>query len=93
VRWGDDDAIGQLLRAAAIVDQDGARDHRGGRHAFVPLHDGLHAVGRQDLERRLLGWSGQGMGIPTQKKGARDGLAVPEVADRLGYTQYVCFGE
>ena len=55
VRRRDDDAVGEVLLAAAVVDEDGSRDDRRRRDAVVALDDGLHAVGRQDLQRRALG--------------------------------------
>ena len=59
VRRRDDDAVREVLLATAVVDEDGPGDDRRRRDAVVGLDDRLHAVGRQDLQRRALGRRGQ----------------------------------
>ena len=66
VRGRDDDAVGEMLRAAAVVNEDRARDDRRRRHAVVALDDRLDVVGRQHLERGALGRPGQRVGVLAQ---------------------------
>ena len=46
-----DDSVREVRLAAAIVGEDGPRDHRRRRHAVVALNDGVDIVRRQDFER------------------------------------------
>ena len=54
---------------------------------------GLHPVGRQDLERRALGRTGQCVRVLAHVERAVRALAAPVVADRLGDGQDVGLGE
>ena len=80
-------------RAAAVVDEDGARDDRRRRDAVVALDDRLDAVGRQHLERGALGRPGQRVRVLAHVERAVDALAAPVVADGLGDGQDVRLGE
>ena len=55
VRRRDDDAVREVLLAAAVVDEDGSGDDRGRGDAVVALDDRLHSIARQDLQCRALG--------------------------------------
>jgi hypothetical protein len=54
VRWRDDDAVGTMGRAIAVVGEDGPGNHRSRCEAVVFLDDGFDVVRGQDLERRAL---------------------------------------
>jgi hypothetical protein len=45
VRRSDDDAVGKMIFAAAIVDQNDARNNGRGSDSIIALNDGLHVVG------------------------------------------------
>src|SRR5208337_2743204 len=83
VRGGDDNAVGEMLGAGAVVDQDGARDDWGRCEAVVSLDDGLHLVGRQYFERGALGRSGNCMGVLPHVERAIGAMGAPVVADGL----------
>ena len=93
VRRRDDDAVGKMCLARAVVDEDGPRDDRRRRHAVVALNDGLDAIGRQDLQRGALGRTGQRVRVLAHVERAIRALAAPIVADRLGDGQDVRLGE
>ena len=63
VRRRDDDAVGEMILAGAVVNQDGARNDRRGRHAVIGLDERLDAVGGEHFERGALGRGGQRMGV------------------------------
>ena len=58
-----DDAIGQVVSAAAVVNQNGVRDDRRRSDPVVWLDDGLDAVGRQHLKRGILRGTGERMRV------------------------------
>jgi hypothetical protein len=53
------------------------------------LDHGLHAVAREDLERRALGGAGEGVRILAEKERPVDLLRAPVVADRLRHREDV----
>ena len=55
VRGSDDDAVGQAVGAAAIVDEDGMGDDGSGGETVMLLEDGLDAIGGEDFEGGVLG--------------------------------------
>ena len=83
VRGRDDDAVGQLLGAAAIVHEDRARDHRRRREPSSLLNDRLDAVGRQHFQCRSLRRPGQRVRVLAHVKRAVDALAAR-------YSQIAC---
>ncbi len=93
VRGSYDNAVGEMLGARAVIDQDGARDDRGRCESVVSLDDRLHVVGRQDFERGALGRPGDRMGVLAHVERAVGALVAAVVADGLGDGQNVGFGE
>src|SRR5581483_1948560 len=93
VRRRDHDAVGQVLPAAAVIDEDGARDDRRRRHAVVALDHGLDAVGGQDFEGGALGRPRQGVRVLAEVQRAVGAPAAAVVADGLGDGQDVGLGE
>ncbi len=93
VRRGDHDTIGEVIFASAIVDQDGARNHRRRRHAVLPLDDGLHSVARQDFKRCALRRRRKGVRILTHIERAIRAVSGAVVADRLSHRENVGFSE
>ena len=93
VRRRDHDAVGEVILAAAIVNQNRPRDDRRRSHAVVLLNDGFHAVGRQDLERRALRGRGNRVRILAHVERAIRAVSAPVVANGLRDGQNVRFGE
>src|SRR6266446_5915553 len=93
VRWRDDDAIGEVLLTAAVVDQDGPRDHGRRRHAVTSLDYSFDVIGRQDLDRGTLRRAGQRVRILAHVKRTVGPVTSPVVADCLSDGQNVSFGE
>src|SRR5262249_59179936 len=93
VRGRDHDPVGQLVRAAAVVHQDGPRDHRRRGHPVVALDDRLHPVGRENLQRRPLGRAGQTVCVLAHENRAVCPSPAAVVADGLGDRQDVRLGE
>jgi hypothetical protein len=87
------DPVGEVVRMAAVVDEDRARDRGRGREAIVALDHRLYAVRRQHLERGALGGSGERVRVLAQIERAVDALLAPVVADRLGDREDVRFSE
>jgi len=83
VGGGDHDSIGEAGAPAAIMGQDGVRDHRGGQIAAPPLDDELDTVGRHHLHSRDKGRLGQGVGVHAQKERPVDALPQAVVTNRL----------
>ena len=84
VRGRDDDAVGQVIVAAAVVGEDGAGDHRRRREAVLALNHRLDAVGREHLERRALRRLRQARACPCP---CRAGRRCPA---RWRYSQIAC---
>ena len=93
VRRRDDDAVGQVLGAAAVVDEDRLRDDGRRRDAVVALDDRLDAVGGEHFERRALRRAGEGVRVLAHVERAVDLLLLPVFADRLRDGEDVGFGE
>src|SRR5262249_10961025 len=84
VVWrGYDDAVREVLLAAAIVDENGSRNDRRWRHAIVTLDDGLYPVGRQHLQCGALGRRGQSVRVLAHVEGTGRALSAPVIADGL----------
>ena len=71
VRRRDDDAVRQPVLAVAVVDEDGPRNHRRGRHPVVGLDDGPDIVGGEHFERGALGRTGQRVRVLAHDRVAR----------------------
>jgi len=93
VRRGDDNAIGEMLGAAPIVDEDRPRNRRRRRHTVVALNDGLDAVRRQDFERGALRGSGHRVRVLAHVERTIGPADFSVVADGLGDCEDVGFGE
>ena len=93
VRRRDDDAVGETLIAAAIVDEDRPGDDGRRRDPVIPLNDGFDVVGGEDFQRAALGGAGQGMRVLAHEQHAVGAVRPPEIADRLGYGEDVRLGE
>ena len=84
MRRGDDDAVGQSIAAAAIVDEDRVRDGRRRGVAVGGVHADVDAVRSQHPQRGLERGSGQGMRVAADEQRAVRPLARAIPADRLG---------
>ena len=93
VRGGDHDPVALVFGAAAVVNEDRVRDDGRRRHAVVALEDRLDAFGRQHLERRPLGRTGEGVRVLAEEKRAIDRVSAAVIADRPGDRQDVRLGE
>ncbi len=82
-----------MFFAAAVVNEDGARDYRGRSYAVVFLDDGLCVVRRQHFEGGTLRGPRQGVSILPHVEWAVCSMRSPVIADRLGYSEDVRFGE
>ena len=80
--YTSDDAVRETGFAAAIVNDNGARNHRRWRHAVIFLNDGFHAVGREHFERGALRGRRERMRVLPHLQRAVDVLAAPVIADR-----------
>jgi len=93
MRGRDDDAVGEMVFATAVVGEDGVRDDRSGRDTVVWLDDGFHVIGSQDLESALLRGSGGGVGVFPHEKRAIDALGMAVLTDGLRDGENMRFGE
>ena len=93
VRGRDNDTVGEVVPAAAVVDEDGPRDDGRWRDAIVALDDRLNPVSRQHLDGGALGWPGQGVRVLSHVERAVDPLGAAVVADGLGDGQDMGLGE
>src|SRR5580692_2356792 len=93
VGWSDHDAIGEMIFAIAVVDEDGARDDRRRSYFVIFLDDGFHAVRGQHLERGTLRGSGQRVRVFAHIEWAIRALATTVVADGLGHGDDVGLGK
>jgi hypothetical protein len=74
MRWRDDDPVGQAVRAAAVVGEDGVRERRRWRKAIRRVDADVHAVGDEDLQRGPERGLRQRMGVTTHEERAADRL-------------------
>ena len=93
VRGRHDDAVGEVRRAAAVVDEDRARDRGRRGEAVVALDHSFHDIRREHLERGALRGRGERVGVLAQVERPVDALLAPVVADRLGDREDVRFRE
>ena len=93
VRRRDDDAVGETGFATAIVNNDGARNHRRRRHAVIFLNDGFHAVGREHFERGALCGRGKPVRVLAHLQRAADVLAPAVIANGLRDGENMRLGE
>src|SRR5262249_12672014 len=83
VRRRNHNAVRKVLLAAAIVDKDGMRDDRRGRHAIVSLDYGLDVVGRENFQRGTLRRLRYCVRVLAQEKRTVSSLAAPIFTNRL----------
>jgi len=93
VRGRDDDAIGKMSRAIAVVDEDGPGNDRSWCEAVVCLDDGFDVVRRQDFERRALCRRRKRVRVLAQVERTIGPLIAAVVADGLRNGQDVRLGE
>ncbi len=93
VRGRDDEAVGPRPRAAGVVRQDRARDHRGRRVAVVGLQVHDDAIGREHFDGGALGRRRERVGVLAQEKRAGDPGLGAVFGDRLGDGQDMGFVE
>ncbi len=93
MRRCDDNAVREVVFAAAVVNDNGPRYYGRGSNAVILLNDGLDVIGGQDFERGALRRSGQRVGVLAHVERAVGSLAAPVVADGLGDGQDVRLGE
>ena len=74
VRGGDDDAVGEVDLAAAVVGEDGVGERGGGGVGEVVVDDGVDVVGGEDFEGGGEGGLGEGVGVLGEEEGAGDVL-------------------
>ena len=85
VRGGDDDAVGEVDLASAIVGEDGVRERGCGSVGEVGVDHGVDLVGGEDFECGGEGGFGESVGVLGEKEGAGDvlGGTAAVVADGL----------
>ena len=94
VRRRDHDAVGQFVRQAAVVRQNGVGERRRGRVAHVVIDHHLHAVRRQHFQRGDEGRLGQRVGVLGQEqRTVVPPLIFAVIADRLRDRQDVALIE
>src|SRR5262245_64545730 len=93
MRGCDDDTVGKMLFSATVVDENSVRDNRRRGYSIVLLDDGLHLIGGQHLERGALRRPGHRVGVFANIQWSVGPLAAPVLANRLGDSQNVRFGD
>ena len=93
VRRRDDDAVGKVILATTVVNQNGSRDDRGRSYSVTLLYDGVHIVRGQHLESGALRGCRERVGVFPHVERTVGSLLSTVVADRLGDRQNVRFGE
>ncbi|MCU0282522.1 MAG: hypothetical protein MUD13_01275 [Candidatus Nanopelagicales bacterium] len=89
VRGRHDDAVGQAVRAAAVVGQDRVAQGRGRGVAVAAVDEHGHVVGGEHLEGGDPGRLGQAMGVLGQEQRPVGALLGAVLHDRLGRGQDV----
>ncbi len=84
MRGGDDDAVGEVDLATAVVGEDRVGEGGGGGVGEVGIDHGFDVIGGEDLEGGGEGGLGEGVGVLGEEEGAGDGLLLAIVADGLG---------
>ena len=93
VRGRNDDAIGAMRLATAVMNQDRMR-HGRSRRVFAALRDhDFDAVGREHFEGAVQCGAGQGMRIDADEKRPVDALLLAVATDRLADCKDVRFIE
>ena len=93
VRGRDDDAVGEVILTATVVNQNGSRDDRGRSYTVVLLNDRFDAIGREHFESRALRRPRNGVRILPHVERPVDGLPSPVLAKCLCDGQNVSFIE
>ncbi len=81
---GDDDAVGEVDLAAAVVGEDGVREGGGGGVGELVVDHGVDVVGGEDFEGGGEGGFGEGVGVLGEEEWAGDVLLLAVVDDGLG---------
>src|SRR5262249_41597254 len=93
VRRRDDNAVGEMLFSATVVDENSVRDNRRWGYSIVLLNDGFDVVAGQHLERGALRRPGHRVGVLADVERTISGLVAPIIANRLGDSENVRLGE
>ena len=93
VRRRNHDAVGKMLFASAVVNQNGVRNGWRGRVAVVRLNDSFNAVGREHFQGGTLRRTGNRMRVLAHIKGTIDTLLLAVLANCLRDGKDVRFGE
>lgn len=93
VRRRDHDAVGERFGPATVVGQDGVRDRRRGRVAAALLHEDVHAVRGEHLDRGPLRRLGQRVGVHAQVERPGRARVAPVLDERLADRGDVVFVE
>src|SRR5579883_3319261 len=93
VRGRNDNAVGKMFLAPAVVGQNGSRDDRRGSKAVALLDDGLDSVGGQHFQRGALRRGRQRVAVLPHVKRAVRTLMPAIVADGLRDRQNVSLGK
>src|SRR5208283_627755 len=93
VRWRDHDAVGEVLGAAPVVNQNGSGDNRRRSYPVVLLDDRFDIVRGQHLKRCALCGPGNRMSVFSHVERTIRSLLPPVLANCLGNREYVRFGE
>ena len=89
VRGRNDDAVGECVRAATVVDEDGVGDRWRRRVLAVGGYHDSDAVGGEYFQRAGKGGRGERMRVESHKQGAVDSLFLAVAANRLADRQHV----
>src|SRR5260221_13473416 len=82
-----------MLLAAAIIHQNGMRNHRRRSNTIVTLDECLHFISRKYFQRGTLSWTGQAVSILAHIERTVDSLVAPAVADGLRNGQNMRLGK
>ena len=93
VRGGDDDAVGEVDLAAAVVGEDGVRERGGWCVGEVGVDHGFDVVGDENFEGGGEGGFGECVRVLREEEGSGDGLVAAVVADSLSDGGDVVFVE
>ena len=93
VRGRDDDTVGEVFLAAAVINQDRARDDWGRSYAVVLLDDVSTLFAANTSSAVRCAGLGQRVRVLSHVERAVGAMRSPVVADRLSDGQNVRFGE
>src|SRR5262249_40072010 len=93
VRGCYDDAVGEMLFTATVVDENSVRDNRRRGYPIVLLNDGFDIVAGQHLERGTLRRPGHRVGVFANIQWSVGPLAAPVMASMWASLNEPCSGE